>query len=507
MRINFWPGLLLALLAGALFPLAFAPYSQGWLAPLLLAVLFGLWHSAPSPRFAFGQGYLFGLGQFGFGVWWVYISMHQYSGAGVLEASALTVLLVAFLALYPALAGWVAVQLCEHRAWVWQKILGWPSIWVALEWLRGWLFTGFPWLEVGYSQIDTPLAGFGPVFGEYGVGWLAAFTAAVLQTVWQRRQAGRWMAIAVLLWFSGWGLKSLSWVQPAGEPIRAALLQGNIPQDLKWQSETQAWILATYLEMTRRHWDKDLIIWPETAVPAFYHQVYDDWLSPLAQEAKAHESDVLVGVPVVEASGRYYNALINLKNGEVYYKRHLVPFGEFLPLRMLLGFIVEVLEIPLSDFSAGKSDQALLNAAGFSLAVTICYEDAFARDALVGLPQAAYLVNVSNDAWFGDTAASYQHLQMARMRALEGGRYLLRATNTGLTAVIGPNGQVIAQAAPFVRTSLTASIVPLAGATPYVIWRDWPLLLGIMAVLSQMLIQRVDYTSLRARINASWKSK
>ncbi len=503
---------MLAFIAGALFPFAFAPYGQAWLAPLLLSGLFYLWQRADRPGSAFWQGYLFGLGQFGLGVWWVFISMHQYSGAGAIEAAILTALFVAYLALYPALSGCLAAWLWKRESVIWQTVLGLPSIWIAAEWLRGWLLTGFPWLEIGYSQINTPLAGFAPLIGGYGVGWLTALTAAALFALWQKRAAaGSLVAVVGLVWLAGVGLQFLSWVKPAGEPRRVTLLQGNIPQDLKWEPETQVQILAAYLEMTRRHWAVDLIVWPETAVPAFYHQVQDRWIEPLDREAKAHQADVLVGIPVLESeTGRYYNALISLgKTPGKYYKRHLVPFGEFLPWRSVLGFILEILDIPLSDFSPGSVDQRLLEAAGFPLAATICYEDGFARDALKGLPEAAYMVNVSNDAWFGDSIAPYQHLQMARMRALEGGRYLLRATNTGITAVIDPTGQVIAQAAPFVRTSLTASFVPLTGATPYVVLRDWPLWVGMLGVFSWAVRCRLkqDYTSLRARLKASWKSK
>ncbi|GAB6067405.1 apolipoprotein N-acyltransferase [Methylothermus subterraneus] len=500
---------LAALALGALLPLAFDPYDQAWLAPLALAGLFYLWQRATSPRRAFGYGYLFGLTQFGWGVWWVFVSMHRYSGAGVLEAALLTALFIAFLALYPALAGWAAVRLRRPALLSWPA-LGLPTVWVAVEWLRGWLFTGFPWLEVGYSQVDSPLAGFAPLLGGYGVGWLTALTASVLLIAWEKRlRAGPWVLVVGSIWLAGMGLRSVAWTQPAGEPFRVALLQGNIAQDLKWQPETQAHILAAYLRLTRRHLDADLIVWPETAVPAFYHEVLDRLIVPLDQQAKAHGVDMLIGIPVLDLdTGRYYNALLSLgRSPGRYDKRHLVPFGEFLPWRSVLGWVLEVLEIPLSDFTPGSRDQKPLKAAGFALAATICYEDAFARDALVGLPQAAYMVNVSNDAWFGDTIAPYQHLQMARMRALEAGRYLLRATNTGITAVIGPTGKVVAEAPAFVQTALTASVVPLAGATPYVILGDWPLGLGVLGVLAWALGPRLGYTSLRARLKASWKSK
>ena len=499
---------LLALSLGALFPLAFAPYDQAWLAPLLLAGLFWLWRQAETPRRAAWLGYLFGVGQFGAGVWWVFISIHQYSGAGALEAGLLTALLIAFLAGYPALAGGVAVWL-RGRECHWTVLA--PTLWIATEWLRGWLFTGFPWLEVGYSQVDSPLAGFAPLLGGYGVGWLTAFSGAMLLAVGERRPvAWRWLGAVGLLWLLGFGLKFVSWSKPAGEAFQVALLQGNVPQDLKWQPKTLDRILATYLDLTRRYFGRvDLILWPETAIPAFSYQVQASVLDPLAHEAKRYGTDVLIGIPVLEPeTDRYYNALLSLGSSPGRYaKRHLVPFGEFLPLRPWLEFLLQVLEIPLSDFSPGSQNQALLKAAGFPLAATICYEDAFARDALVGLPQAAYMVNVSNDAWFGDSIAPHQHLQMARMRALEGGRYLLRATNTGLTAVIGPHGEVIAQAPAFVATALTASVVPLAGATPYVLWRDWPLSFLIFGVLAWTLRLQLGYTSLRARMKASWKSK
>ncbi len=485
MPIKTVPPSLGALLAGALLPLAFAPFHQSWLVPLLVAVLFHLWLAAENPLAAFRLGFLFGLGQFGCGVWWVFISMNQYSGAGPVVAGSLTAVFVTVLALFPALAGALGKWLSASSAVGWRVLLLWPAVWVAAEWLRGWIFTGFPWLQLGYSQTDTPLAGYAPVVGVLGIGWIVALTGMVLVATVRRQPAiGRWIAGVALLWLAGAALTRVSWSQPAGSPLRAVLLQGNIPQELKWRPETKRQIIATYLEMTRRRWGADVIVWPETAIPLFQHQVRDVLLRPLQQEALARGSDLLIGIPVQEPDGSYYNALISLgRTPGVYYKRHLVPFGEYFPLRRWLGATLDLLQIPMSDFSAGSNDQPPLRAAGYPLAATICYEDAFARDAMQGLPDAAFMVNVSNDAWFGDSIAPHQHLQMARMRALEAGRYLLRATNTGMTAVIGPDGKVVAQAAPFVRTSLTENFVPLRGATPYVRWLDWPVMLSIVALL------------------------
>ncbi len=482
-----------AFLAGALLPLSFAPYGQTWLAPLSLALLFYQWLRADSPGQAFVIGYLFGLGQFLFGVWWIYVSMHQYGGASPLVAAGLTLLFNATWAFFPAVTGWLTRWSIGQQSPSWQKILLPPTFWTIMEWLRGWILNGFPWLQIGYSQTDTPLAGFAPLLGSYGVGWLVVLTAAVFVYLWQeRRAAGPWVGLVVLIWTMGAALKVVEWTRPSGPALQVVLLQGNIPQEMKWRPETRRQIVTTYLDLTRRHWGADLIIWPETAVPAFLHQVRDSLLSPLQQEAIQHGTDLLLGIPVKEPDGSYYNALIALgKSPGKYYKRHLLPFGEYLPLRSVLGFVLELLDIPLGDFTRGSDDQPLLQAAGYPLTATICYEDTFARDALVGMPEAAYIVNVTNDAWFGDTAAPHQHVQMAQMRALEAGRYLLRATNSGVTAVIGPDGQIVSSAAVFVPTSLTESFVPMRGSTPYVLWRDWPLGVGMGIILLSAFRRRL----------------
>lgn len=483
----------LALLAGVAMPFAFSPYDQAWLAPLLLALLFHLWWHTASPRQAFLVGYLFGLGQFLSGVWWIYLSMHFYGGASPLAAAGLTLLFNAAWAFFPAFSGLIFRWLVATEAAPWQQVFAPPTLWMSLEWLRDWVLNGFPWLQIGYSQSDTPLAGFVPLFGVYGAGWLVVLTAAVFGLLWRARyEAGRWVGLVVLVWLVGAGLRQISWTEPAGHPLKVALLQGNIDQEMKWRPETRLEILATYLQMTRQHWGVDLIIWPETAIPAFYNEVREDFLLPLQEEAIQHGSDLLIGIPEKRPDASYYNALISLgKTPGIYYKRHLLPFGEYLPWRGVLGFVLDLLQIPLGDFNRGGDEQPPLVAAGYPLAATICYEDTFARDALLTLPEAAYIVNVTNDAWFGDTAAPHQHLQMARMRALESGRFLLRATNTGVTAVIGPDGTVRSSAALFVRTALTESFTPMRGTTPYVRWRDWPLGAGLLGVMLLLLWQGV----------------
>jgi apolipoprotein N-acyltransferase len=413
--------------------------------------------------------------------------MHDYGGASLPEAAALTFVFTAFLALYPALAGWLSVRFfAESR--IYQLLLVFPAVWILVEWFRGWFLTGFPWLQVGYSQTDTPLAAYGPILGVYGIGWAVAFVAGTILAAFHSTRKPRTIMAVAIVAVLGLGrvLSGVSWTQSAGEPFKVTLLQGNVPQNMKWQPEFQRATLDMYTEMTRQSWDSRLIVWPETAIPAFYHQVKDTYLADLEAEAKGQGTDLLIGVPFYDqAQDRYFNAVVALgKSPGIYFKRHLVPFGEYLPLRPVLGFILDILEIPLSDFASGNGGQSPLVAAGHPLAASICYEDIFGQESLDGLPQAAYLVNVTNDAWFGDSIAPHQHVQMARMRALETGRYMLRATNTGITAIISPKGEITVAAPLFQRTQATGTITPIAGSTPYMLWGDRPVVIALGAGLS-----------------------
>jgi apolipoprotein N-acyltransferase len=483
-----WCGDALALLVGALMPLAFAPLGLWPLAVVALAVLFGLW--ARDPRRQAWRGGLFGLGMFGAGVYWLYISIHEFGNAPLALAAGLTLVLVAFLALFPALVGLIAARIPPTP---FNRIVTWPAAWVLVEWVRGWILTGFPWLAVGYSQIDTPLAGYGPVLGVYGVGWALVLSAALLALVVDR--GGLRLRVGALvglltLWVLGWGLGRIEWTAPRGETLTASLIQGNITQDVKWSPTSLVQTLERYREMTHRAWDSDLILWPETAVPAFLHSVYDRYVAPLHAEAKAEGRAVLIGAPVLDtADDRYYNSLLAFGSGEgVYSKRHLVPFGEYIPLSDLVAPVMSMIDIPLSEFSPGGADDALIRVGGFQFAASICYEDIFGEEVARGLDGADALINVSNDAWFGDSAAPHQHLQMARMRAIETGRYMLRATNTGVSAVIDPTGRIVARSPQFAPDILTAEIEAYAGATPYVVLGNWPVLvlLGLTGIWARL---------------------
>ena len=485
--------LAVALAAGALMPLAFAPFGWFPLALFALAVLFALWQHA-SPRQAFWQGYLFGFGMFGFGVYWVYISIHVYGHSPLPLAVGVMLLFVAFLALFPALAGYLATRTLQPLGAA-RLVWAMPAVWVALELIRGWFLTGFPWLSVGYSQIDSLLAWWAPVVGSYGVSFMTVLGAALLTLLLSAGANTRWLGGLGLglLFAASFLLGRVDWTTPLGDALRVSIVQGNIDQERKWVPAQRDPTLETYLSLSRREWqDPDwkpaLILWPETAIPAFYHEVAETLLPALEREAQQAGVSLVAGIPVLERSDwQYYNALMSLGDDRAfYYKQHLVPFGEYLPLRNLLGTLLQVMPLPVADFSAGRPDQPLLRAAGYPMGSSICYEVIFGNAIATALPEAAWLVNVSNDGWFGDSPAPHQHLEMARMRALETGRYLLRATNTGISAIIDPHGQVRARSPQFETAVVRGTIRPYAGATPYVRFGDYPVILLVAGILLVM---------------------
>jgi apolipoprotein N-acyltransferase len=356
-----------------------------------------------------------------------------------------------------------------------------------MEWLRGWILSGFPWLTMGYAQAPAGwLAGYAPLIGVYGLSGLSFFVAGAL--VWLMQRAwipGLWVAPFLLLvgvLGAGEGFKHVEWTRPAGQTLSVALLQGNIPQEMKWRPERAAQTLAEYagrIEATQAR----LIVLPETALPVFYSQLPSAYLDGMRQLAQSRNADILAGVPTGDIQGAYYNSVASfgVSPTQFYHKQHLVAFGEFVPK----GFqwIVNVLHIPLSDFARGGKDQAPLRVAGQQVAVNICYEDVFGQEIIRALPEASLLVNVTNDAWFGETFAAWQHAQMSQMRALESGRYMLRATNTGVTAIIDQKGRVVSSLPEFEAATLEGTVQGYAGVTPYARWGNLPVLLWIAVAL------------------------
>jgi len=474
-----------AFVAGAAAVLAFSPVDFFPVAIVALAVLVHLWVRAPSPGTAFRLGFFFGLGLYVAGASWIYVSLNRFGAMPMPLAATATLAFCAFLSLFPALAGWIQARIARGSAApaALRAVVLIPAAWVLLEWSLSWFLTGFPWLAFGYAAIDDALSGFAPVGGVYAVT-LAMCVAAGLAWCIALGHA-RWPAAGalVLLLACGYGLRATAWTAPVGKPLRVALLQGNVPQEMKFDPERYERTLENYASLAGNS-NARLTVLPETAVPRFLDQVEPAFLERLKAVAIRNNGDLLFGVPARTAPGIYLNSAVSLgvSPSARYDKVHLVPFGEFVPPGF--GWIVRMLSIPLSDFSRGSVEQRPMAIAGQRVAVNICYEDAYGAEIIRQLPEATLLVNISNVAWFGDSIAPAQHLQIARMRALETGRMYLTAANTGITAAIEPDATVRLQAKQFVRARLDLEAQGYSGATPYVRFGDWPAVLLALAALA-----------------------
>jgi apolipoprotein N-acyltransferase len=485
---------------GAATVLGFAPFYL-WPVPIVtLAALAWMVDRSATPLRAAAIGYAFGFGHFIAGVSWVFVSMHQYGGMSVPLAAFATGFFCAYLALFPAGAAWLTARARGGPAL--RLAILFPVAWTLFEWIRGWMFTGFPWLAIGYTQSPGgPLSAYAPLLGAYGVGLLAALTAGLLAwwSPWRRGRQARELAthpalaIAAVVWLAALGLGTVRWTAPVGEPVTVSLAQGNIRQDMKWRPEALRETLDAYLELTRAS-SARLILLPETAVPLFDTEVPAAYFDLLAGHARANGGDILLGVPeLVEGSPpRYYNSVISLgtQPRQSYRKHHLVPFGDYFPQWTFVTWVMNAMSIPMSSFSRGDAYQRPIEAAGQRIAVNICYEDVFGEEIIRQLPAATLLANFTNDAWWGDSAASEQHLQMAQMRSQETGRYMLRATNTGVTAIIDERGRVLASAPEFVRTTVHGTAQGFSGSTPYVRWGNWPVLALLAVTLVAVWLRR-----------------
>jgi apolipoprotein N-acyltransferase len=474
-----------AFIAGAVTVFSFAPFDLSPLAIVAPAVLLLLWLGSDR-RMAFVTGLAFGLGLFGIGVFWMHISIDQFGNVGTPLAIFITLAFITAMALYYGLLGWLGKRLAGSASHL-QQLVVYLLLWVLLEWLRGWVLTGFPWLDLGYSQIGTALQGYAPLLGVYGVSLAVMVSAACLAAVASSfRRLLPALLVLSLVWGGGWLLTQEDWTTPSGAALKVSIIQGNVEQAIKWSPEARQPTIDLYLRLTRQEWASDIVVWPETALPALYHQLDKGLFHDLELEAQKNHSDLLFGIAVWEDTDqRYYNSMTTLGSlRNFYYKRHLVPFGEFMPLRILLQPLIEYLQIPMSNFSAGKAERPLLKVAGHWAGVSICYEDAFGDEIIQAMPDAEFLVNASNDAWFGDSLALPQHLQIARMRSIETGRYQLRATNTGISAFIGPKGELISASPIFRQYVLRGEIIPMTGMTPYALVGNW----GVVLLVSLPLV-------------------
>lgn len=475
-----------ALLCGALGVLAFSPFDFWPLALVSLTGLFALTHHC-SPASAARRGFVWSLGLYLPGLWWIHNSMTMFGGLPLPVAFVLVALLAAYLSLYTSLALWLSHRLvASPRArllWVL------PVLLIAADWLRGWVLTGFPWLWFGYSQLDGPLAGLAPVFGVQGISWLLTFTAAVL---WWLGRERRWRAalFASLLWALGVASQQLQWVSPT-QLLRVALIQGNIEQSLKWIPGQLELSLKRYLDLTRPAVNADVVIWPESALPASEQQLAP-WLKQVDQLMFERGQSLITGLVSRPDDSEVYNAVLGLGSGQYqpgqsnrYYKQQLVPIGEFVPFGNLLRPLAPFFNLPMSSFSRGEAGQPDLHAAGQNMSVAICYEVAFpglVRDNMK--PDTDFLLTVSNDTWFGRSIGPWQHQQIARMRALELGRPMIRATNNGVTLVTDEKGRISASLPQFEQGVLTTEVIGMSGLTPYARFGNIPLL----AVLALSLL-------------------
>lgn len=478
-----------AFVAGALLNLAFAPFEIWPLAVVCPALLFALIRGM-NPARAARTGAVFAVGLFSFGTYWLYICIHHFGQVPIWLTLILQAALVAIMALYTAALCGLANRFWLRDSAVRQWLVL-PALWLLLEWLRGWLLSGFPWLSLGYALTDSPLAAWAPFVGVYGLSLIALLMAAALDAVWRSRFGPRVrmlaLASALLLLLFSPELSRWSFTHPAGEPVPVALVQGAVPQDEKWQADNRDATLLKYSRLTaEKAWGARLIVWPEAAIPILANDL-GDYLAALRKAGAAHDADFAIGLVRQEPqTDQYRNGLLVMnRTGDTwYYKRRLVPFGEFFPVPAFVRSWMRLMSLPYTDMTPGSEDQPTLHAAGQILGATICYEDAYGSEQIKVLRKATLLVNVTNNAWYGDSTAPHQHLEISRMRAMEAQRYLVRAANDGITAVIGPHGEIIGRLPQFRPGVLRADVRPLTGLTPYARFGNYPVLgLAALALL------------------------
>jgi apolipoprotein N-acyltransferase len=487
--------LLLAPLSGAMITLSLAPFDL-WPAGILGCALYAYLLCTCSPGAAIWRGWLFGLGLFGSGVSWVYVSIHVYGYASVPLAVALTAAFCAALALLHALFAWCYVRYL--RALPGGMLMGFPVLWVLFEWLRSWLLTGFPWLYLGYAHVDTWIAGWAPILGVYGLSFICALTASCLFLAWRSRQPVSCVTYGVIvltLWAGGGVLKPIQWVANASpQSLKVALYQPNIPQEHKWDPDWFLPILYQLRDASNEHFGSDILLWPEAAIPGYYHRA-EQVLEPLALRALAEETTLITGIPHRGARGGvYHNSILAMGHGEgVYHKRRLVPFGEYVPLERWLRGLIAFFDLPMSAFTPGPADQGPLKAGAYRVAPFICYEIVYPDQVAAGARDADLLITISNDSWFGNSIGPLQHLQIAQMRALETGRYLLRGTNNGVSAIIDHRGRIVARTEQFVETTLVGEVEVMLGLTPFGSFGSRPIIIGCGLALLLMILMYLGF--------------
>jgi len=496
---------LCSLLLGALLTFSYAPFNQWWLPFLVLPVWLYVSHSYAERSFL--NGWYFGLGFFGAGISWVHVSIATFGGVPLVVSIFLMLMLCGYLALFPALFIYLLKRYFHIMLWP----LAAPFIWLVSEYMRAHFLTGFPWLSIGYSQANGPFSAFYPLVGEIGVSVVmitVASAIAVALSLRSKQSILTALGVCAVFALSSLVLQQQTWVEPNQQTRTVSLVQGNIEQSIRWRPEQDKPTMQKYLNLSEAHWDSDVIIWPEAAVPRL-EVLAVDFLHQLDKKASDENAALITGIVDVNLeSGEAYNKLIALgldtndtnlqpyqyPNHNFFAKHHLLPIGEFVPFERLLRPLAPIFDLPMSSFSRGEYVQENLQAKGLQLAPAICFEIAFPRQIAANLnEQTDAIVTVSNDAWFGNSHGPHQHLQIAQVRAMEFGLPVLRATNTGVTAAYDHTGQTLGRLPQFEAGVLSVTFNLVDGMTPYFKLGNLPcIILSCLALVIALAIKRAQ---------------
>jgi len=496
-KVRNWFLIITCFFLGATQVFAFAPFEYWPISFVSLGLFFYLTQSL-TPKPAFIAGLAFGYGLYGVGVSWVYVSLATYGGMplwmGIIAVLGFSGLLALFIAVTLALAS----RLFPSHF----RLIALPFIWVIFEWMKSWVLTGFPWLDIGYTQTPTWLLSWAPIGGVYLVSLVVVIISSLLATGFSTKRASGLLfpsgllTMIVLLSFVN---DRMSWSTPVGTPIQVGIVQANVPIDQKWQPEVRDQVIAQYRSLSEQlqaQKNLDLVVWPETALPLYLQQTDTQFWGDIVQKNTALLTGIMDSPSIVQGNlDESYNAAVLSCEGEVqvYRKRHLVPFGEYLPLRFLFNWVLEYLELPMSDFSSWEGAQSL-SCGAINIGLSICYEDAFAAEYREFVGEATVLVNISEDAWFGDSFAPHQRRQMAQMRARELSRPMIRSANSGPSLFINERGRLLEASAQFEVAILSREIQPHTGDTPFKHYGNWVIGLSLVFILGLLGVSRTRST-------------
>jgi apolipoprotein N-acyltransferase len=480
------------LAAGIALTFSLAPFSYWPLAIVGLAFFHYSLHQA-TVKAALWQSLLFSAALFLSGSYWVYVSMHSFGGAPPVLAGFLTAgfclgiaaLLLPFIFFYQRFLSNTALG----------QTLGFAAIWVLCEWFRSWFLTGFPWLYIGYSQTTGPLASYAPILSVYGLSFIIAFSAASISLCLRTKSLHYSLIISAVLWLLSFPLAQIEFTENSSdEAVAVALLQPNTDLTQKWLPQNRLPIINGLKNATDAVPKGHIVIWPETAAPWNY-PASAEHLESLSADFTSQDKAVILGVPSFWRQDNryiYHNSMLGIGTASgIYHKQKLVPFGEYVPLESLLRGLIAFFDLPMSSFRPGLAGQQSFSAQGLKIHPYICYEVVYPNFVAHTAGQADILLTVSNDAWFGQSIGPLQHLQMAQMRALENGRYMLRSTNNGVTAIIDHRGNISQQLPQFEQGVLIAEVYARKGLTPVAQYGTLaPIIFCLLIVISQLLLQR-----------------